>query len=212
MKLDWKWQDRDRLYHDQYEWSLMFRFEGVWTTRELNHAHVDRRTHPASFFNRGVPHDLHSWIDFVRSRTEAHKRVISYNWISVYTSSDALIQHILDLDYVWQGMRLHRARVTRPRDVILVQSPQHQYRSFFREKSVTRHNAKSLQQYLASNSHIQASQGLVRSMEILDNEPTRHSWWSRRYHYVDHDDTRDLTMLQLIVPNLVRCTMPIQAK
>lgn len=212
MNSAWKWQDRDRLFYDHWEWSFSFRLEGAWVTRQLDHEVLDRRSRSNYSFGRTSEEqvqNLHHWIDFFRARTEPHKRCISYNWIYLYTNSSVLIDDICALPYI-DSATIHRARVTQPRDVIMMKNPQHRYRSYFREKSVDRSNVKSLQQYLAINTHLRTSQGLTSSMRWLDEYPNQHSWWSRRYHYVDHDDPRDLTFLQMVVPGIVRCTLPIQ--
>lgn len=210
MITDYQWEDRDRLYYDRWEWSFNFRLEGIWTTRALDHDHLDRRAHaPYSRTNGEQVLNLHHWIDFLRARTEPHKRCISYNYVYFYTNSTTLIADIRVLPYI-NHVSVARARVTLPRDVIVMKNPRNRYRSYLREKSVNRENVMNLRQYLDNNDHLRVSQGLVSSLDWMEQYPTQNSWWSRRYHFVDHDDPRDLLFLQMIVPNIIRCTLPIQ--
>jgi hypothetical protein len=36
--------------------------------------------------------------------------------------------------------------------------------------------------------------------------------WVQRHHFVEHNDPKDITMLSLVVPGLIRKTVSVQAK
>lgn len=209
----YKWQDRDSLYYGQWEWSFAYRMPSAWATRELDHDKLLKRT----MIGRAVIRTMeeHQWanithhIDFMLARKESYRRCVSYNWIYLYTNSEQLVEDCRALPYISPGP-LYRARVTRPKDVVLLQNPQHRFRSFLRGGMISRNHMQSMRSYLLNNSHIRVSDSLHSIWSYYDQLPGQERCWMQRYYFLDHDHAQDLTLLQMIVPGIIRCTMPIQ--
>jgi hypothetical protein len=114
-----------------------------------------------------------------------------------------LLQSISDQHYVC-GYYIKEAVINRPKDTIRLQSSPYQYRSFLKEQLWTPADKACILAYLENQPDIKISRGLTHWLKY----DTR--WfWTRRYHYFDHNDVKIELMLQLICPGIVRTTMPI---
>lgn len=208
----YQWQDRKNLYYDKWEWSFSYRMETAWATRELDHELL-RHQRMTSRVIRGLDQrqwdDISHHIDFMLARQEPYKRCVSWNWVYLYTNSEQLIEDCRALSYI-NPCQLHRARVTRPKDVILLQNPRHRFRSYFYSKMISRDSMQSMRRYLENNKHIRVCDGMQSIWTHYDRIPQKDRCWMQRYYFLDHDHAQDLTLLQMIVPGIIRCTIPIQ--
>jgi len=88
-------------------------------------------------------------------------------------------------------------------NTVLLKHPRHAWRSYFRQQLITAEQKHNLIKFLT----VQANVRLSPSMKwfLTSSHQTR----VFDYFFVDHDDSSLLTMLALIMPGLVRRTLPI---
>jgi len=150
--------------------------------------------------------------DVLVTETHSFKIVVSFNTISIYTNHRKLADRLVQLGN--DGVHMHLVRqavLTRPAGVVQLQESQYAYRTYLRERKYTRDQRDMLANFLHSR------QDTLRVSPALDEWVngafvgyTRNLSYSRSYYFVDHDHPNEGTMLSLVMPGIVRKTMPIQ--
>jgi hypothetical protein len=130
--------------------------------------------------------------------------------LSIYTNNVTLAKK-LDRLGPWVVMsQVRQAKITLPAGVIQLRSSQYAYRTYFRERKYSREQRAMLLNFLNSR------QGTLRASPSLMWWLTYegHKWqnpeYSRSHYFVDHDHPNEGTMLSLVLPSIVRKTMPIE--
>lgn len=217
---------RDRLFYDRWPYCVKFYLcevsalrdsleaVDIITTMQRRYAWREqvRQRWPAintvavtGEINQNDVQQLLNFSEFLRQRaTVDYKMVISVSYAWIYASDVAFIQDLVNLPYL-AHFKLTQAQITLPRDCIAVRSPKHAYRSYLRSRKFTQQEKHYLENYLANQTCVQPSSSL---QQWLDSHFLR----SQDYYFVDHDGQGFETMLSLIVPNLIRRTLPIVAK
>ena len=220
--LKFKTVDKDRLFYDQYQYSVSIPLKEANALRkELSHESIDRIIQRRRAYWATIPHRqhrvinqddidrLHRVCDFLLSDTDEYKLVFYYNhWLTIYTNSLALLDRVDTLDYI--DIKNHsRVNVNRPRDTIILKNPKHTKRSYFREFAITNHEKDIITNFLTNQrDYIKISPGLRDWMKRgrLHN-------YVFDYFFIDYSDDQWLTMLSLVRPGLIRKTVKIlQAK
>ena len=220
--LKFKTVEKDRLFYDQYQYSVSIPLKEANALRkELSHESIDRIIQRRRAYWATIPHRqhrvinqddidrLHRVCDFLLSDTDEYKLVFYYNhWLTIYTNSLALLDRVDTLDYI--DIKNHsRVNVNRPRDTIILKNPKHTKRSYFREFAITNHEKDIITNFLTNQQdYIKISPGLRDWMKRgrLHN-------YVFDYFFIDYSDDQWLTMLSLVRPGLIRKTVKIlQAK
>jgi hypothetical protein len=214
----------DRLFYDQYRYSLKLRMKDFSCLREMRKPLVslsdvieivarrfEQRT-KLSYWNhdRTVPvRDqfdlvcLSDLLTFLWPLKNQIKLVFSGDWGYIYSNNKDLLQQIGSKHYI-HVYYIKEAVVDRPKDTILLKSSAYKFRSFLKERLWTLDDKNRMLTYLQNQPDIKIGRGLQYWLKY----ETR--WlWTRRYHYFDHNDAKIELMLQLICPGIVRTTMPI---
>jgi hypothetical protein len=147
--------------------------------------------------------------DVLLSETAPFKTVVSFNTVCIYTNRRGLADR-LGNDGV--HMRLVRQAVlTRPANVVQLQESRYAYRTYLRERKYTKDQRDMLANFLHSR------RDTLRVSPALDEWANgtfvgyiRNLSYSRSYFFVDHDHPNEGTMLSLVLPGIVRKTMPIE--
>jgi hypothetical protein len=215
-------EQRDRLYYDAYQYSLSFQQAELYCIRGLpDSAQLDcyisnrlqyekysiYNSNAGTKFTKDVRANLHQTLDFLKNCGIPFKFVVSGQYGSVYTNDLALVDLICKLTYIKIG-NLRTAQVSKPRDTVVIRSPEFQYRTYFRERQLSDDRRQVLSDWIT------AQQGAVKP------SPATRQWltgsnqrWKRdymqRYYYIEHDSLQYETMLNLIVPGHVRKTVPV---
>jgi hypothetical protein len=217
----------DRLFYDQYRYGLKLRMKDFSCLREIRKSDAtseqvaavvsrrfEQRCNYSRFFNRrDLPTELSSrqydldnileMLQYLWPVRDQIKTTFSGDWGYIYSNNKKLLQSISDQHYVC-GYYIKEAVINRPKDTIRLQSSPYQYRSFLKEQLWTPADKACILAYLENQPDIKISRGLTHWLKY----DTR--WfWTRRYHYFDHNDVKIELMLQLICPGIVRTTMPI---
>lgn len=204
---------RDRLFYDQYEFGYHMHLKGAAALRVLTHdavsSFIGRRNANARVWRREPINDdwaarLHDMCNILAGFEEPCKRIVYTDWLYVYSN------HLRDLESI-MAFAVHghgvRARVELPRDVVLLENPQHQYRSYFRGRMLNHEQGQVLRRFLLNRGDCYRLTPQLRERLLVSQH-----FYVQDYFFIDHNDLRDLTMLNLVAPGIIRKTLPIQAK
>jgi hypothetical protein len=221
---------RDRLYYDQWQYSMTLYLSEISCLRDLDHERINHlievrrqwRQHQQQRWARSqiglintirhkeindqIINDLHAVASVLLEHTAKFKTVFSTNTMWIYTNDTSLLQQLTQLPCVDQ-VKLAEALVQKPRGAMVLKNPQHTHRSYFRSKKLTMEQKQTLKQFLQNH------KSCLRTGPALENWLQDRFLRSQDYFFVDHNGESWLTMLGLVQPGLVRKTMQIkQAK
>ena len=213
---------RSSLYYDQYEWCITINISEAPCLRQLDANKFERAIVNAKYWAEND-----RWTDRIWTRTKEtalretrdvllaentpFKTVVSFNTVSIYTNRRQLADRLIDLGNDGIHMRLVReAVISKPAGVIQLQESKYAYRTYFKERKYTRDQREMLKNFLESR------------QDTLRVSPALSDWingnvgyilnlnYSRSHYFVDHDHPNEGTMLSLVLPGIVRKTMPIE--
>jgi hypothetical protein len=99
--------------------------------------------------------------------------------------------------------QLRHACIVRPKNTVSLRNSPHQYRTYFREKSINQTEKQQLLTFLQTQTEWRVSKALLKRL-------TRSSpMWMSRSYFVDHNTESEVVMLSLIVPGILQMTMPV---
>lgn len=223
-----KVSQRTNLWFNQFNWSVKLYLPEAFVLRNLDHARIDhiieRRREWARTMIRNQPgswmghqwkkiritdaqvRDLHSFCEFLLEDTRPRKMTVMGDWIYIYTTDASLITDIKSLNFIDQTLVSvhHMQRVGEPNTVRVKQS-RHAYRSYCKDMPLDTAQRENLEKWLAAQSGIRMSPSLGTA---LSRATTKRIF---SYYFIDHDEHGSLMMLDLIVPGLIRRTLPIVA-
>jgi hypothetical protein len=146
--------------------------------------------------------DLHVLANVLLTTETDFKLVVSVNQGYIYTNDLSLIDQ---LDHMPElaCKTYTQAQVSRPKNTIQLQNPQHQFRTYLTMCKLTAKERYNLEEFLITqSSHVRLSPALAR---WVDHSFTR----TQEYFFVDHDTESWTTMLSLVHPGIIRKTMHI---
>lgn len=207
---------RDRLFYDQYEYGICIALEEagclrVKTTQELTYTIHQRNLTRSRYGVKDVITDeqmanLMSMFGELEPVRDRIKMVVSYGIMYIYSNDIPVLQQLSELPYV-NFCSAVQAIVDRPRDVVVISKPKFKYRSYFKEKVLEEHERDRLMNFLESRKDI------FRVTPTLKQALNRYRiHWLPRHLFVEHNDPRDITMLSLVMPGIIRKTLAVQAK
>lgn len=208
---------RDRMFYDKYEYGICISLEeagclrakttaGVLEAiRYRNHARSQYYTSNSQITNRQKA-NLLAMLDELNLVRDRLKIVVSFGIMYIYSNDIPALQKLADLPYV-HFCNAVQAVVDRPRDVVVISNPKFKYRSYFKEKVLEEHERDRLLNFLESRKDI------FRVTSTLKNNLNRYRvHWLARHLFVEHNDPKDITMLSLVMPGIIRKTVSVQAK
>ena len=212
---------RSSLYYDQYRWCVNFIISEGHCLRDLDEKKFEHAIKNAKYWSRHYQDDktwdkrgteaaLRWTRNFLLDTGQPFKTVVSSNFVYVYTNDADLGQRLYENGV--EGVRLRHIReavVSRPNDRVQLRESKYAYRTYFRERLCDDTQKAMLQNFFESRQGtFRISPGL---RDWLKNAAPR--WMNRRiqsYHFVDHDHPNEGTMISLVMPGIVRKTMPIE--
>ena len=213
---------RSSLYYNHYEWCITINISEASCLRHLGSVQFESAIRNAKIWAEKDVWTDRSWSvtkeaalretrDVLVTETQPFKTVISFNTVSIYTNRRRLADRLIDLGNDGIHMRLVReAVISKPAGVIQLQESKYAYRTYFRERKYTRDQRDMLKNFLESR------------RDTLRVSPALNDWiignvgyilnlnYSRSHFFVDHDHPNEGTMLSLVMPGIVRKTMPIE--
>lgn len=209
---------RDRLFYDQCEYGICVSLAESSVLRAKTQNELVR-----AIGYRNQTRNSYSWsqkdqiqgevlenllamfneLDQVRDRI---KLIVGYNIMYIYSNDMDVLQKLSGLQYV-NFCSAVRAVLDRPRDVILKTNPKFKYRSYFKEKVLEEYERDRLVNFLESRQDIF---GFTKTLKNSLNRYRVHLL--QRHLYIEHNDPKDITMLSLVMPGIIRKTFTVQAK
>lgn len=211
-----KTDPRDRLYYRDYHYSAQFYLQNASAIRVLAHKVIDdyvyhrKGLNSYSNWNREVTaaneQQLHNVCDLFLSFREPFKKLVYHSHIYFYTNCMEDLESVSkhpDIAY----FQVAKADVCLPHDVVLLKEPKRKYRTYLKERWIPDEQTPLLRKFLLSRENLYGFTPLFKHrLESWDR------FYTMSHFFIDHDDPKDLLMLELVVPGLIRKTMPIQAK
>ena len=213
---------RSSLFYDQYRWCITINLSEASCLRYLGSAQFESAIIQAKYWAENDRWTDRTWTmtketalretrDVLLAETAPFKTVVSFNTVSIYTNRRRLADRLIDLGNDGVILRLVReAVISKPAGVIQLQESKYAYRTYFRERKYTRDQREMLKNFLESR------------QDTLRVSPALSDWingnvgyilnlnYSRSHYFVDHDHPNEGTMLSLVLPGIVRKTMPIE--
>lgn len=217
--LEFVLHSKDRFFYDQYQYGICVSIEEAGCLRAKSikelHAVVNSRNKMRNLWadrrkdlitDQMTQNLITVWeeLDAVRSNI---KIVISYNILYIYSNDIQILQQLSQIKLLKFNHAV-QAVIDRPRDVVFKTNPQFQYRSYFKELMMSQTDRERLAGFLSDRREFYGITN--RLMSTLNN--TQKYCWLQRHHFVEHNDAKDITMLSLVMPGLIRKTVPVQAK
>jgi hypothetical protein len=217
--------DRSSLYYSQYEWCVTLHISDASCLRDLKTVRFEAAVRNAKHWSEHdrFSKDFRSWgpnkesalretRDILLEQAGEYKAVISYNVLSLYTNNRKLADQFVKLDN--PGVRLHLVRqavITKPAGVVQLRESKHGYRTYLRERKYNKDQRDMLLNFLDSREGTLRPCGAL--MNWLRSTPKYYMAnlsYSRSHYFVDHDHHNEGTMISLVLPGIVRKTMPIE--
>ena len=215
---------RSSLYYDQYKWCITINISEANCLRYLDLVQFERAIRNAKHWSEQdrFGANFQTWgptkesalretRNLLLAETEQFKTVVSFNTVSVYTNHPDLADRLINLDNDGVRLRLVRqAVITKPAGVVQLRESQYAYRTYFRERKY------GLEQLTMLANFLNSRKGTLRPCDSLikwlkgGSGFGYHSNYSRAHYFVDHDHPNEGTMLSLVMPGIVRKTMPIE--
>jgi hypothetical protein len=214
---------RSSLYYDQYEWCITINISEAPCLRYLDANKFEHAIRNAKYWaendrwtdriwTRTKETALRETRDVLLTETAPFKTVVSFNTVCIYTNRRQLADRLVRLGN--DGVHMHLVRqavISRPAGVVQLQESKYAYRTYLRERKYTKDQKDMLANFLHSR------RDTLRVSPALDEWTNgtfvgyvRNLSYSRSYYFVDHDHPNEGTMLSLVLPGIVRKTMPIE--
>jgi len=148
---------------------------------------------------------LHEVCDMLLTIKNPFKKVVCNNTMWFYTNHPEDFAAVV----ACPGTKLiehKQANISLPADCIMLNTPQHKFRTFFRERFLDDTQRELIKKYFNTRTgQFRAGPGFK---QLLNGSRQ----WIASYYFVDHDDEKDALFINIACPQLVRKTLPIQAR
>ena len=213
--------DRSSLYYSEYEYCVTLFISDASCLRDLKTVRFEAAIQNARYWAemdrrpwQGTTHEsaLRETRDILLEQAGTYKAVVNFGNVSIYTNNVKLADQFAKLDN--PSVRLHLVRqavITRPAGVVQLRESKHGYRTYLRERKYSLDQRNLLLNFLDSREGTLRPCGSL--MAWLRQQPKYYLAnlnYSRSHYFVDHDHPNEGTMLSLVMPGIVRKTMPIE--
>jgi hypothetical protein len=214
--------NRSSLYYAQYEWCITINISEAVCLRYLDSAQFGQAISNAKHWAENDRWADRAWSitketalcetrEVLLTETEPFKTVVSFMTVNVYTNHRGLADRLVTLRNDGVRVRLVRQAVlTKLANVVQLRESKYAYRTYLRERKYGLEQRTMLANFLNSRT------GTLRPCDALiawlkGGSGFRYNLnYSRAHYFVDHDHPNEGTMLSLVMPGIVRKTMPIQ--
>jgi hypothetical protein len=216
---------RSSLYYNQYEWCITINISEAPCLRYLDSKKFEQALRNAKYWSEQdrFGENFRAWgptkeialretRDVLLTETEPFKTVVSFGTVSIYTNRPGLAKRLINLGN--DGVHMHLVRqavLTKPANVVQLRESKHGYRTYLRERKYSLDQRNLLLNFLDSREGTLRPCGSL--MAWLRQQPKYYMAtlnYSRSHYFVDHDHPNEGTMISLVLPGIVRKTMPIE--
>ena len=214
---------RSSLYYDQYKWCVTINLSEAHCLRYLDADRFEQAIVNAKYWAENDRWTDRTWTvtketalresrDVLLAETAPFKTVVSFNTVCIYTNHRGLADRLIDLGNDGIHLRLvRRAVISKPANVVQLRESKYAYRTYLRERKYTKDQRDMLANFLHSRRDtLRVSPALDEWVNGTFVGYIRNLSYSRSYYFVDHDHPNEGTMLSLVMPGIVRKTMPIE--
>lgn len=214
---------RSSLYYAQYEWCITMNISEASCLRYLEPGRFETAIRNAKHWAENAKWTDRAWSitketalretrEVLLAETTPFKTVVSFMTVSVYTNHRGLADRLVTLGN--DGVRVRLARqavISRPTNVVQLRESKYAYRTYFKERKYTREQRLMLANFLNARKDTLHPCGVLMSW-LTGQFPgyILNLNYSRSHYFVDHDHPNEGTMLSLVMPGIVRKTMPIE--
>jgi hypothetical protein len=214
-------KDTDRLFYDQYHYGIDLRMEDISCLRGFDKLPDDYRKEITQRYHQKYQwtyqyhngqiqaardqeklESLYKLAELLNLYQTEIKLVVSGNCGYVYTNNIELLLSVLT-DFPQHVRQLRQACIVRPRNTVSLHNSPHQFRTYFREKSINQTEKQQLLKFLQTQTEWHVSKALLKRLSRFS------PMWMSRSYFVDHNTETEVVMLNLIVPNILQMTMPV---
>ena len=137
------------------------------------------------------------------------KFTVSYDTGYVYTNDSKLVKKIQQLECI-RNFQAQEVKIVGNPDTIALKDPKWSHRTYFKSKTLTEQQRKTLVDYLRGRENIRLGPGLKLWM---DSDPSiQWNIWTHNYFFFDHNNDGEVLFLNMVVPNITGRTLDIVAK
>ena len=213
--------DRSSLYYSEYEYCVTLFISDASCLRDLKTVRFEAAIRNAKYWAemdrrpwQGTTHEsaLRETRDILLEQAGTYKAVVNFGNVSIYTNNRRLADRFAELGN--PSVRLHLVRqavITKPAGVVQLQESKYGYRTYLRERKYSLDQRNLLLNFLDSREGTLRPCGSL--MAWLRQQPKYYLAnlnYSRSHYFVDHDHPNEGTMLSLVMPGIVRKTLPIE--
>ena len=220
--------DKDRLFYDCYHYCLGFHLDEASCLRDLSHENIDiwvdrRRSWRELSLQRWgstsskigpeitrrwreiTPEavtNLHTVADTLLFSGLDYKLVVSLDQAYVYCNDVELLNKLDGLEFL-RYKTWTQAQVTHPKNTVILKHSKQKFRSYLRAVKLTAQQRENLENFLGNHSQVlRIAPALQRWVDHSFNR-------TQDYFFIDHDSETWVSMLSLVVPGIIRKTLPI---
>jgi len=228
--------DTDKLFYNQYQFGLIFYLRGISAMR-YHHVDLDKyrehitcsyqlrqqmagryirynvKNYGGNWSSPQIDSGLHGLSDILDLTDLVHphrhnlKLVVSLDRGMIYSNDQSLLVDIASRPYL-TGVSLRQANPVKSRNKVCLRQSKFTHRSYLKEKYIGHHDWQNLQRFLLNLQDIRLSSSFLYWMQSLTAK--NRGFHSRRYWFIDHTGPAVLSMIALVSPNMIRCTLPIE--
>lgn len=153
--------------------------------------------------NDNIKKNVHTAFDQLKNITNPYKKTVYSNWVYFYTNDVDDINSLTNGPMKQVGS-ITQAVITHERGTVGHLDPKYKYRTYFTSHRPTPEQIETFHQFVTNcGDDVKISPGFKEWLN------SNHRYWVLDHHYIDHNDTKILTMIALINPRLIRKTKPI---
>lgn len=205
---------RNSLYFNEYTHKIELSFRGRRVFKDFK---LQKKPYYRQMdLYEGEFYHLCMLSDVLKELTSPNKQNFTWGSIHIYTSdiedikklTDCIKSYEIPCDYMITKI-CHVG--SKDKTHVYLRDPKYQFRSYFNHVNLLQHQQHQLWEFLDNNS---ADCRPTRTVsKILQNQHPWRKHWMQTSDFIDHNFTdQELLMLNLIIPNLFKCTKPIKAK
>ena len=211
MTLVYEPQPRDRLYYDQYRYCVSFQLSHSGRSRSLDPEKIRASVMFANAITWGGSQKVHitqeqnllKCAEILSNSNHDYKRIVYADWQYVYSNHEPLLEQLASLSFL-KNVKTTQAQAILPRDVVLLKNSRYQFRSYFSGRWFNKEEVSAIKNFLSSRGKQFRTTPGVRSRLNGD------FFYPNDWMFVDHHSQQDAFMLNLVVSQCIRKTLPIQ--
>jgi len=207
-------EHRSQLYYGKYQYVIAIQYQGTRYLRSLDPQVVANRY---QHFWGLADMPLHELVDLASQLTQLgteFKRVCGWDTMHFYSNNAGLFDRLSKL-LEMQVTDYRTAKVTLEKNKLFLKNPRYKYRSYLRELPVDVKKAQEFLQFVTCRSdYLNLDSGSMRRLTLAKTSLlTRASLYPfARHSYIQHNSLMDLTMIEMVMPGLIRKTLTVEAK